>query len=374
MKLPSGWQKPRAASGPSSRSRLSPTSVLEMPTARPARRYDSPSSRTAATASRRTSNASGGVPPWPGGRGGARWARRAASQASTCAGSEERGQYDKGTRPPGGRETPCPWSGPRQRPAAQAITDTLTTMAVLAVIVAPAVEARDRPFSTARRVVRPVVDPLDSGATTGGGGQFSKVQIERYRCAAAAGSAYGTPSGAMDISCNDAQPYRQDFNPDNELAIAVNPKVPGALLAGSNDYFYRFNNSTGVRQALVPTGFFTSFDGGQTWVDGQIPMRSGNGAGDPSPAFNGKLSGATAQTGWAMMAQLENVGGQGGPWVSQGNVTVSWSADGGITWSEPVTAMKGRGAGIGPANNALFFDKEWLTVDHYPSSPHYGRA
>src|SRR5215216_1930941 len=122
MKLPSGWQKPRAASGPSSRSRLSPTSVLEMPTARPARRYDSPSSSTAATASRRTSNASGGVPPWPGGRGGA---RRAASQASTCAGSEERGQYDKGTRPPGGRETPCPWSGPRQRPAAQAITDTL---------------------------------------------------------------------------------------------------------------------------------------------------------------------------------------------------------------------------------------------------------
>src|SRR5215216_3235678 len=125
MKLPSGWQKPRAASGPSSRSRLSPTSVLEMPTARPARRYDSPSSSTAATASRRTSNASGGVPPWPGGRGGARWARRAASQASTCAGSEERGQYDKGTRPPGRRETPCPWSGPRQHPAAQAITDTL---------------------------------------------------------------------------------------------------------------------------------------------------------------------------------------------------------------------------------------------------------
>src|SRR5215217_2342076 len=245
---------------------------------------------------------------------------------------------------------------------------------VTSVVVAPSSEARDRPFSTARRVVRPVVDPLDSGATTGGGGQFSKVQIERYRCAAAAGSAYGTPSEAMDISCNDAQPYRQDFNPDNELAIAVNPKVPTALLAGSNDYFYRFNNSTGMRQALVPTGFFTSFNGGQTWVDGQIPMRSGNGAGDPSPAFNGRLSGTTAQTGWAMMAQLENTGGQGGAFVAQGDVSVSYSSDGGITWSEPVTAMKGKGAGIGPANNALFFDKEWLTVDNYPSSPHYGRA
>ncbi len=36
--------------------------------------------------------------------------------------------------------------------------------------------------------------------------------------------------------------------------------------------------------------------------------------------------------------------------------------------------MKGQGAGIGPSNQALFFDKEWLTVDNYPNSPHYGRA
>jgi hypothetical protein len=257
---------------------------------------------------------------------------------------------------------------------ARSVLVGLTTLAVLAVIVAPAVDARDRPFGTTRMVVRPVIDPLDSGATTGGGGQFSKVQIERYRCAAAAGSAYGTPAGAMDISCNDVEPYRQDFNPDNEIAVVVNPKVPTHLLAGSNDYFYRFNNSTGARQALVPTGFFTSFDAGASWVDGQIPMRTGNGAGDPSPAFNARLSGNTAQTGWAMMAQLENVGGQGSAFVAQGDVSVSHSRDGGITWSEPVTVMKGKGASIGPANQATFFDKEWLVVDNNPGSPFYGRA
>ncbi len=96
MNVPSGWQYPMAANSASSRSMLSPTSVLEIPTARPARRYDNPSNTTAATASRRTSRASGGLPPSPGGRGGARCARRAASQASTGAGSDERGQYDNG--------------------------------------------------------------------------------------------------------------------------------------------------------------------------------------------------------------------------------------------------------------------------------------
>jgi hypothetical protein len=91
MKVPSGWQKPRAPSGPSSRSRLSPTSVLEIPTMRPARRYDSPSSSTAATASRRTSSDSGGVPPVPGGMapGGQRErpARPAPLRAATNAGN-----------------------------------------------------------------------------------------------------------------------------------------------------------------------------------------------------------------------------------------------------------------------------------------------
>jgi hypothetical protein len=224
---------------------------------------------------------------------------------------------------------------------------------------------RDKPGGI-ESIVRPLslfrpFENAPEGGPGNTGGQLSKVQIERFRCESS-----GNPAEAVDMSCN-TEDFGQDFAPDNEVAVAVNPEDPDHVVAGSNDYFYRFNNSTGARQAIVPTGFFTSFDGGQTWVDGQVPMRTGNGAGDPVPAFDVK-------NGVVMMAQLENTAGQGGPYVAQGDVTVSTSVDGGLTWSEPVMVMKGQGAGIGPANQAEFWDKEWLAVDNNPDSAFYGRA
>lgn len=247
-------------------------------------------------------------------------------------------------------------------------------VALIAFVVAGVSVAKDRPFSSANLIAMkwgPAPEAKDTGGAPGNtdpGGQFSKEQIERFRCASS-----GNPAAVVDISCNTTE-YNQDWNPDNEIAVAVNPKNPNHIVAGSNDYFYRFNNSTGARHALVPTGFFTSTDGGATWVDGQIPLRSGNGAGDPAPAFVGRDSSSNPRQSTVLMAQLENASGQGGCCVSQGDVSVSRSIDGGFAWSEPITVMKGTGTGIGPANNATFFDKEWLTVNNYPGTPSYGRA
>lgn len=199
------------------------------------------------------------------------------------------------------------------------------------------------------------------------GGSFSKQQIAKLTCTSS-----GNPAASVDMSCPEDEETWGDYSPDNEIAIAVDPRNGDHLLAGSNDYFYRFNNANGARQALVPTGFFTSFDGGATWLDGQIPMRIGNGAGDPVPAFNAAY--ATEEYGsLALMAQLENTAGAGGFWVSNGSVTVSRSTDGGTTWEPPVMVFKGQGAGIGPANHAVFWDKEWMTVDNNEDSPNFGR-
>jgi hypothetical protein len=202
---------------------------------------------------------------------------------------------------------------------------------------------------------------FDGLGNQNGGNGFSKEQFERFTCTSA-----GDPTDAVDMSCN-ASAWGQDFSPDNEIAVAVDPEDPDHVIAASNDYTYRFNNVTGARQAIILTGFFTSFDGGATWLDGQIPVRTGNGAGDPSPAFD-------AKHGVAIVAQLENVGGQGSPFTGQGNVSVSRSTDGGVSWSEPIRVLKGHGNGIGNSNNAVFWDKEWLTVDNHPDSPFYGRA
>src|SRR5829696_3919110 len=202
----------------------------------------------------------------------------------------------------------------------------LAVTAAAAVLVAAPALAIDRPFGTSR-LYSPVYDALSppaggAGGVTDPGAPFSKSQVQAFRCSSPGRQ---SATASVDMSCNDSV-YGQDFAPDNELAVAVDPDDPDHVVAGSNDYFYRFNNTTGARQAMIVTGFFTSFDGGDSWIDGQIPVRSGRSAGDPSPAFD-------RRHGNVLMAQLENAAGLGSGNVSQGDVAVSRSADGGRTWS-----------------------------------------
>lgn len=202
------------------------------------------------------------------------------------------------------------------------------------------------PFSTALRI--------GARLATGDDPEFAAIgpgKVDNTTCATA-----GNPLDNIDLSCDD------DFSPENETSIVVNPANPDHLLAGSNDYHIS-RRGDGSLRAVEPTGFFVSFDGGTTWVDGQVPSNSGTGFnGDPAPAFNRKF-------GTAHMAQLTI---SCGALCGSVGLTVATSYNGGLAWESPVIVAHGQGS-ITPNPRGVFNDKEWLAADNTPTSPHYGR-
>jgi hypothetical protein len=128
-------------------------------------------------------------------------------------------------------------------------------------------------------------------------------------------------SGASNFGCN---------TPQNETTIAVDPSNPNHLVAGANDYRVCCD-FTGLNDATAWA--YTSFDGGATWANVQVP-------------------GLTAETGG--QGQFTKVDSAGDPAMAIGpdgtvyyanivfsrvsftsGVAVSVSHDGGLTWDKP---------------------------------------
>ena len=151
-----------------------------------------------------------------------------------------------------------------------------------------------------------------------------------------------------NLDCDD--PY-----PNNEPDVEVNPTNPMNISASSNDY------------GSCCDQYYTSVDGAASWSTGNMsiekPLKTGS---DPVTVFDRKH-------GTAMHASLSyTLQHAAGTQACDGDVIVSPSRDGGLTWLKPVMVDDGIGCDL--SARQVFDDKEWIVTDNNPTSPHYGRS
>lgn len=167
-------------------------------------------------------------------------------------------------------------------------------------------------------------------------------------------------------------------NKQNEPAITRDPQT-GVLIAGANDEIGQ-PLCPGTTAALaspcpfkpgVPTSaYYVSTDDGKTWSAGYLPGFNTIGrtsGGDPSLDWGPRrcadgvfrLSCGTVIYYASLADPYPEFGGE--------QATVSRSYNDGTSWQNPVQATS-------TDNKSNFDDHEWVAVDHYAGSPHYGRV
>ena len=149
-----------------------------------------------------------------------------------------------------------------------------------------------------------------------------------------------------------------------EPDVAVDPDNPSIIVA----VFQQGRFSDGASAA---PGFATSHDRGKTWTSDALPRLTHTTGGefprasDPVVAI-GPDGSIYAQTLAVDFNECRSA------------VAVQRSDDGGLAWRDPVLLQDDRGCRgsseeAGPDASRIFNDKNWITVDGYKKSPHYGR-
>jgi hypothetical protein len=178
--------------------------------------------------------------------------------------------------------------------------------------------------------------------------------LPKAAVAPAAPTAWTRVRGVQQISQDNTTP-RDGSEPDTQAEpyIAMDPNNPLHVVAVFQQGRFPDGGSVGP-------GYATTQDGGRTWVTDEFPGvttdRGGfwDRASDPWVAFG------PDGTVYAVLIAFQEVACDSG-------ITVSRSDDGGITWNAPVEAQH-------DTSCAVFNDKESITVDTDPNSPHKGRV
>jgi hypothetical protein len=140
--------------------------------------------------------------------------------------------------------------------------------------------------------------------------------------------------------------------PHNETAVIADPSDPSHLLTGSNDTQLVSGNA---RSAM---GYYTSFDGGRTWLNGVIPGAGFAQTSDPAVGFDLQHNAFYGMVSFDL--------GRGGRALG-GAIQVAASRDGGRTFDTPVTVEVSN-------SDEIEEDKPYLVVDTNSASPFANRV
>ncbi|TMK69710.1 MAG: exo-alpha-sialidase [Actinobacteria bacterium] len=196
-------------------------------------------------------------------------------------------------------------------------------------------------------------------SAAGGGGRGPKLSSGRDEAAALQNESVGGPFTSL---CTSATTFGSNVQtncdstvlPHNETAIAADPANPAHLVGGTNDTELPPNGASGSAKSAL--GYYTSFDGGATWLNGQVPDGTFTQTSDASVVFD--------TAGRVDIGAVAFDLGRGGLALG-GAIQVSTSTDGGRIFAAPSVVERS-------TSPTIFEDKPYLAADDSAASPFAG--
>jgi hypothetical protein len=174
---------------------------------------------------------------------------------------------------------------------------------------------------------------------------FGVGNIGNLNCTVGSASQPAAYAGNRLLDCDGEVPH-------NETTIVVDPNNASHAVGAYHSYqLVQTGNKVHVHVVATPS---VTFDGGTTWREVGTPITPYQFTGDPALAF--------AANGTLYFANIADHEGQGGSNYTGPSVVVASSADGGLSWSNPVTVASGLG-NAGSNGQLVFNDKEFIAAD-----------
>jgi hypothetical protein len=172
----------------------------------------------------------------------------------------------------------------------------------------------------------------------------------------ASGTAFSTITNVESISRDTLPTLSAQIEPDTQIEpdVTIDPANPKIITAA----FQQGRN--GPFGGAADGGYATSQDGGRTWADGNLPLLTTTVGGPFQLMSDTAVAFGPDGSDYVSTLALDETD-------ARSAVAVQRSTDAGLTFGRPSLV-------VNDDNADIFNDKEWVAVDGFKRSPHFGRV